>query len=193
MCVGWLRLVGSLKLQVSFRIYSVLQGSFAKETYNFKKSTTRSHPIGGKDVHINRTHMQNTCSLHRRSESFSQKAHTWNTYVEHIYRTQIGNTYREHKRSESLYIKHTVEHIYTTHIYTTHMQNTHREHIYRTQKIRIKNMQAPSIAGSLFKKGPYFYRALLQESSCLPSHFQVCFLEKEPWFWRALSQNSFGD
>jgi len=27
------------------RIQSLLQGSFAKETYNFKEPTTRSHPI----------------------------------------------------------------------------------------------------------------------------------------------------
>ena len=27
------------------RILSLLQGSFAKETYNFKESTNRSHPI----------------------------------------------------------------------------------------------------------------------------------------------------
>jgi len=27
------------------RISSLLQGSFAKETYNFKESTNRSHPI----------------------------------------------------------------------------------------------------------------------------------------------------
>jgi len=27
------------------RIYSLLQGSFAKETYNFKEPTNRSHPI----------------------------------------------------------------------------------------------------------------------------------------------------
>ena len=34
--MGWLRLVGSFKLQVSFAEYgSLLQGSFAKETYNF--------------------------------------------------------------------------------------------------------------------------------------------------------------
>jgi len=44
--MGWLRLVGSLKLQVSFakepykrRINS------AKETYNFKEPTNRSHPM----------------------------------------------------------------------------------------------------------------------------------------------------
>jgi len=44
--MGWLRLVGSLKLQVSFakepykkKLYS------AKETYNLKEPTNRSHPI----------------------------------------------------------------------------------------------------------------------------------------------------
>ena len=46
LCTGWLPLVGSLKLYVSFakepyrnRRYS------AKETYNFKEPTNRSHPI----------------------------------------------------------------------------------------------------------------------------------------------------
>ena len=44
--MGWLRLVGSLKLQVSYAEYkSLLQGSFAKETYNFKEPTNRSQPI----------------------------------------------------------------------------------------------------------------------------------------------------
>ena len=43
-CMGWLRLVRSLKLQVSFAEYSFLQGSFAKETYNFKEPTNISHP-----------------------------------------------------------------------------------------------------------------------------------------------------
>ena len=52
LCMRWLRLVGSLKLQVSFaeyrlvcRILSLLSGSFAKETYNLKEPTNRSHPI----------------------------------------------------------------------------------------------------------------------------------------------------
>jgi len=45
-CMGWLQLVGSFKLSVSFakepykrELYS------AKETYNFKEPTNRSHPI----------------------------------------------------------------------------------------------------------------------------------------------------
>jgi len=44
--MGWLRLVGSLKLQVTFAEYRLFfKGSFAKETYNFKEPTNRSHPI----------------------------------------------------------------------------------------------------------------------------------------------------
>jgi len=44
--MGWLRLVGSLKLIVLFcRIYSLLYGSFAEETCNFKEPTNRSHPV----------------------------------------------------------------------------------------------------------------------------------------------------
>jgi len=44
--MGWLRLVGSLKSQVSFAEYRLFfKGSFAKETYNFKEPTNRSHPI----------------------------------------------------------------------------------------------------------------------------------------------------
>jgi len=35
-----------LKIKGLFcRIYSLLQGSFAKETYNLKEPTNRSHPI----------------------------------------------------------------------------------------------------------------------------------------------------
>ena len=45
--MGWLRLVGSLKLQVSFakepyKKDNILQ----KKTYNFKEPTDRNHPIG---------------------------------------------------------------------------------------------------------------------------------------------------
>jgi len=44
--IGWLRLAGSFKLWVSLAEYRLfLQGSFAKETYNFKESTDRSHPM----------------------------------------------------------------------------------------------------------------------------------------------------
>ena len=44
--LSFLRILSSLKLQVSFAQYRLfLQGSFAKETYNFKEPTSRSHPI----------------------------------------------------------------------------------------------------------------------------------------------------
>ena len=44
-CVmGWLRLVGSLKLQVSFAEYRLFY-PFSKETYHFKEPTSHSHPI----------------------------------------------------------------------------------------------------------------------------------------------------
>jgi len=44
--ICWLRLVGSLKLQVSFVECSLFHGAFfAKETYYFKKPNNRSHPI----------------------------------------------------------------------------------------------------------------------------------------------------
>ena len=43
---GWLWLVGSTKLQVSFcRIYSLLLGSFAREIHNLIDLTNRRHPI----------------------------------------------------------------------------------------------------------------------------------------------------
>jgi len=47
LCVmGWLRIVHSLKLHISFAEYSLLyRGSFAKETYPFKEITNRSQPI----------------------------------------------------------------------------------------------------------------------------------------------------
>jgi len=44
--MGWLRLVGSLKLLVSFAEYSLFhRASVAKEIYYFKESANRSHPI----------------------------------------------------------------------------------------------------------------------------------------------------
>ena len=47
--MGWLRLVGSLKLYVSFAEYRFFYRSlFAKETYNFKEHTIRSHPTRSK-------------------------------------------------------------------------------------------------------------------------------------------------
>ena len=44
--MGWLRLVGSFKIIGLFcRIWSLLQGSFAKETYNLKEPTNGCHLI----------------------------------------------------------------------------------------------------------------------------------------------------
>jgi len=44
--MGWLRLVGFLKLQVPFVEYSLCHRAFfAKETYTFKKPNSRSHPM----------------------------------------------------------------------------------------------------------------------------------------------------
>jgi hypothetical protein len=44
--MGWLRLAGSLKIQVFFAEYrSLLQDSLAKETYIFKGPTNRRHPM----------------------------------------------------------------------------------------------------------------------------------------------------
>jgi len=44
--MGWLRLVGSLKLQVSFAKEPYQQDDILqKETYHFKEPTDRSHPI----------------------------------------------------------------------------------------------------------------------------------------------------
>jgi len=41
----WLRLVGSLKLKVSFAEHSLFYRALAKPTYNFKEPIHRSHPI----------------------------------------------------------------------------------------------------------------------------------------------------
>ena len=41
--VGWLQVVGKIT-RLFCRISSLLQGSFAKETYNFKEPKNRSHP-----------------------------------------------------------------------------------------------------------------------------------------------------
>ena len=48
-----------------YRISSVLQGSFAKETYNFKEPTNRSHPVPSTGVHPNKrvTWLIHMCSL----------------------------------------------------------------------------------------------------------------------------------
>ena len=44
--IGWFRLVGSLKLQVSFAEYSLFcRAILQKETYDFKEPTNRSQPI----------------------------------------------------------------------------------------------------------------------------------------------------
>ena len=43
--MGWLRLVGSIKLQVSFAEYCLFYRAFAKETYNLIDPTDQSQPI----------------------------------------------------------------------------------------------------------------------------------------------------
>ena len=44
--MGWLRLVGFLKLQVSFAEYSLFyRSSFAKETYNLKEPTNTRYEV----------------------------------------------------------------------------------------------------------------------------------------------------
>ena len=45
--MGWLRLVSRLLKIIGLfcRIHSLLQGSFAKQTYVFRKPTNRSHPV----------------------------------------------------------------------------------------------------------------------------------------------------
>jgi len=43
--MGWLQLVGSLKLQVSFAKETYKKDLFFKETYTFDEPTNRSHPI----------------------------------------------------------------------------------------------------------------------------------------------------
>jgi len=43
--MAWLRLVGSLKLYVSFAKEPYKREYSAKETYNFKEPTKRSHPV----------------------------------------------------------------------------------------------------------------------------------------------------
>ena len=52
MCRRWLRLVGSLKLQVYFAEYRLFSRALLQNThsYDFKEPTNRSHPIGGKCV-----------------------------------------------------------------------------------------------------------------------------------------------
>jgi len=48
MCMRWLRSLSSSNLQVSFTEYILFykaEGSFAKETYNLKEPTNRSHPM----------------------------------------------------------------------------------------------------------------------------------------------------
>jgi len=45
--MAWLRLVGSFKSWVSFAKEPYKADYSAKETYNFKEPTNRSHSIGG--------------------------------------------------------------------------------------------------------------------------------------------------
>jgi hypothetical protein len=43
--IGWLQLVGSIKLLISFAKETYKRDYSAKETYNFIDPTDRSHPI----------------------------------------------------------------------------------------------------------------------------------------------------
>jgi len=49
--MGWLRLVGSLKLYISFAEYRLFyKALLAKETYNFMEPTSQSHPVSGEAI-----------------------------------------------------------------------------------------------------------------------------------------------
>jgi len=74
MPMGWLRLVGSLKWCLFRRISSLLQSSFAKETYDFKEPTNRSHPIGCLELQDKPTRrIQRTCRV--------VKKHVWCPFI----------------------------------------------------------------------------------------------------------------
>jgi len=78
--MGWLRLVSSLQLQVSFAEYlfhrALLQGSFAKETYHFKEPTNRSHPIS------TGTHTRSHYPILIRGSIGSWERHSWRATLE---------------------------------------------------------------------------------------------------------------
>jgi len=82
--MGWLPLVGSLVLQVSFAEYHLFyRFSFEKETYNFKEPTSRSHPIvdvdfAMSDVAIGSLVLQVSFAEYRLFYRFSFEKETYN-------------------------------------------------------------------------------------------------------------------
>jgi len=99
------------------RMWSLLQGSFAKETYNLKEPTNHSHPIPAQSTPFSNTN-QRTCTL----------SHTHNPHIPpptHIH-THLAETnvlwlsrYR-HSRLHCNTLQHAATHCNTLHHTATH-------------------------------------------------------------------------
>ena len=98
------------------RISSLLQGSFAEETYDFKKPTNRSHPIYqkgpmymSKEIQINKLKGKmgafTTQSLPNQKRPIHTAKET-NIKVTHIYNKNLRGPYIRQKRPKyTLYVK----------------------------------------------------------------------------------------
>jgi len=97
------------------RISSLLQGSFAKETYDLIDPTNQSHPIR----HI--THTSHIRMKWVMSHTCIQTHHTHITHTSHIHHTYIRNETRvtDTSHTHHTYITHTspIHHTYITHTY----------------------------------------------------------------------------
>ena len=115
--VGWLRLVGSFKLQVSFAEYSLFcTALLQKRPYNFKEPTDRSHPI---------------CSIAIVLDSISS-ALTFENWYSPAYLQTCTPTLSTHLHTST----HTCTHLHTrAHIHTHVHTSTHTaltsEHFYQ--------------------------------------------------------------
>ena len=82
--MGWLRLLGSLKLQVSFaENHFFYMALLQKETYNFKEPTNRSHPIVVYIVYMHKMYIYTNTYTHT-CKKIECKRRTWKI-TKHIY------------------------------------------------------------------------------------------------------------
>jgi len=70
--MGWLRLVGSLKLFVSFAEYCLFYRALLKKRHNSNEPTNRSHPVQGSGIYMVSTVSVNTGLFCRVSFSFAE-------------------------------------------------------------------------------------------------------------------------
>jgi len=87
------------------RISSLLQGSFAKETYNFKEPTHRSHPI------FVRTHTHTHTRRHTHAHTPQIASHSNCTYSLHLTTTHCNTL--KHTATHGNTLQHTTVFTYT--------------------------------------------------------------------------------